>query len=110
VLLDSLPLTESGKLDQKSLPAPSTLRPQLLVPHVAPENDVERIIANIWQEVLGIEGIGIYDNFFEVGGHSLLLVQIHARLSEVFPHQLTVVNLFEYPTIDSLATFLTSAE
>jgi acyl-coenzyme A synthetase/AMP-(fatty) acid ligase len=110
VVLESLPLTPSGKIDRKALPAPSTFRPQLLVPYFAPRDGIETTIAGIWEEALGIKGVGVYDNFFELGGHSMLLVQIHAKLTEIFQDKITIVNLFEYPTIDSLVGFMTSGQ
>jgi acyl carrier protein len=67
---------------------------------------LERRIAEIWQDVLGVDQIGMRDNFFELGGHSLLLVQMHGRLNEILRQQVSIVDLFKYPTVASLATHL----
>jgi acyl carrier protein len=79
------------------------LRPDLTNIYVAPSSRVEQTIADIWQEMLGIETIGIYDNFFELGGHSLLATQIIGRLRETFRFNLPLRALFESPTIRELA-------
>ncbi|WP_430909775.1 phosphopantetheine-binding protein, partial [Maribacter sp. 2-571] len=71
VSLDALPLTVNGKVDRKALPLPE-LSEQSTVEYVAPRNDVEQQLVAIWQELLGVEKVGVYDDFFELGGHSLL--------------------------------------
>ncbi|MBN4003641.1 non-ribosomal peptide synthetase [Nostoc sp. LPT] len=105
VTLETLPLTPNGKVDRKALPAPDTARPQLEAIYQPPQTDVEKTIANIWQEVLNVENVGIHDNFFELGGHSLLLVQVHSKLREVFQSDLSILDLFRYPTISSLVDY-----
>ncbi len=105
VTLEVLPLTPNGKIDRKALPAPDTTRPQLEAAYQPPQTEVEQKIADIWQEVLNVENVGIHDNFFELGGHSLLLVQVHSKLREVFKRELSVLDLFRYPTISSLADY-----
>ncbi|MDZ7949845.1 non-ribosomal peptide synthetase [Nostoc sp. DedQUE09] len=105
VMLSALPLTPNGKIDRKALPASDTARPQLEAIYQPPETDVEKTIADIWQEVLNIENVGIYDNFFELGGHSLLLVQVHSKLREVIQSDLSMLDLFRYPTINSLVDY-----
>ncbi len=109
VTLEALPLTPNGKVDRKALPAPDTARLQLETVYQPPQTEVEQKIANTWQEVLNIENIGIYDNFFELGGHSLLLIQVHSKLQTIFPINLLILDLFRYPTISSLAEFLSRA-
>lgn len=103
VLLETLPLTPNGKLDRRSLPAPETLRPELEAAYVMPQTEIEQTIATIWQKSLNIEKIGIHDNFFELGGHSLLLVKINSQLREIFKIDLSMLDMFRYPTISSLA-------
>ncbi|WP_414582651.1 amino acid adenylation domain-containing protein [Scytonema sp. PCC 10023] len=105
VTLEALPLTPNGKLDRKALPAPDTARPELEALYQPPQTEVEKTIADIWQEVLHVEDVGIHDNFFELGGHSLLLLQIHSKLREVFKRDLSVLDLFRYPTISSLTDY-----
>jgi natural product biosynthesis luciferase-like monooxygenase protein/FkbM family methyltransferase len=110
VMMEALPLTGSGKIDRRALPAPATDRPALEAEYVAPRTSTEQSIADVWREVLGRERVGIHDNFFEVGGSSLLLVRIHARLREVLGREVTMVQLFRNPTVQSLARFLDSVE
>jgi surfactin family lipopeptide synthetase C len=92
------------------LPIPETLRPELEVAYVMPQTEVEQTIASVWQKALKIEKIGIHDNFFEIGGHSLLLVTVHSQLHEIFKTNLSTLDLFRYPTISSLAEYLSSTK
>ena len=80
VPLDALPLTINGKLDRRALPAPSGGRPELAAAYEPPGDELERTLAAIWQEVLGLERVGRHDNFFDLGGDSILCLQIVARL------------------------------
>ncbi|WP_442949096.1 non-ribosomal peptide synthetase [Nostoc sp.] len=106
VLLEAFPLTPNGKIDRKALPKPDTARPELEAAYQPPQTEIEKTIAEIWQKVLQLEDVGIHDNFFELGGHSLLLVQVHNQLREIFQRDLSVLDLFRYPTINSLANYL----
>jgi amino acid adenylation domain-containing protein len=108
--LKTLPLTPNGKVDRKALPIPNGLRPELEAAYVAPSNEVERTVASIWQEMLHLEKVGIHDNFFELGGHSLLIIQLHSKLREVFDKTLSVSDLFQYPTVSSLARYIGQEE
>ena len=101
VCLESLPITPSGKLDRKALPAPEQRR--LDAEYVAPRDAVEQSLADIWSEVLGIERIGIHDNFFAFGGHSLSATQVVARACAVLRVDLPLRDLFNMPTIADLA-------
>jgi acyl transferase domain-containing protein/acyl carrier protein len=78
-------------------------RPDLPTAYVAVGNEYERVIAGVWQELLGIEGIGVRDNFFDLGGNSLTLVQMHSRLQKAFERSIPIAHLFQYPTIRDLA-------
>ncbi|MHC5747096.1 MAG: amino acid adenylation domain-containing protein [Nostoc sp.] len=109
VPLKALPLTPNGKVNRQALPAPDNFEPELGTTSVQPRNHLEISIASIWQKVLKIEKIGIHDNFFDIGGHSLLLLQVHSKLCEIFSTNLLVLDLFRYPTISSLAVFLNRA-
>jgi len=80
VVLDAMPLTANGKVDQQALQARSAGRPVVEVAYVAPETQLERTLAAIWTEVLRVERVGLYDNFFDLGGHSLLMVQVFSRI------------------------------
>jgi amino acid adenylation domain-containing protein len=110
VSLGALPLTPNDKLDRAALPAPDGLRPASAATYVAPRGELERAIAQIWQETLGVEKAGVHDNFFDLGGHSLLMVRVHRRLRERLKRDLTMVELFQYPTISALARYLSPAE
>jgi amino acid adenylation domain-containing protein len=106
--LDTIPLNANGKVDVKALPVPSGVRPQLDVAFKAPRTEIENEIASVWQEFLHVEKVGVDDNFFDLGGHSLLLTQVHARLNKIYEgkKELTIVDLFRYPTVLSLAKFI----
>jgi acyl carrier protein len=83
-------------------------RPNLGVEFVAPETETERFIASVWQEYLGIDGVGVHDNFFQLGGHSLLGVRLLSRLREKFSKEVALSSLFEHPTVRKLAAFVES--
>jgi acyl carrier protein len=106
VVLDELPLTRNGKVDLDALPAPEAVRTPSDERYVAPRNEIEETITRIWQEVLQVERIGVHDNFFDAGGHSLLMVQVHNRLGEVFGKGISIVEMFGKPTISALAEHL----
>jgi amino acid adenylation domain-containing protein len=105
VLLETMPLLPSGKVDREALPEPDKRNAEMAASYVAPRNQVERQISAIWQEVLGLEEVGVQDNFFDLGGHSLLMTEIHSRLKQVFEKEVSMVELFEYPTVSALAKF-----
>ncbi|MDZ8091996.1 MAG: amino acid adenylation domain-containing protein [Nostoc sp. DedQUE05] len=109
MILEALPLTSNGKVDRQALPMPDALRPELEVAYVVPQTEVEKTIASVWQKALNLEKIGIHDNFFEIGGHSLLLVTVHSQLQEILKVELSTLDLFRYPTINSLAEYLNSS-
>jgi non-ribosomal peptide synthase protein (TIGR01720 family) len=102
VMLEALPLTPSGKVDRQALPAPEGIRPELERPFVAPRTPVEEAMASIWGRALGIEQVGIHDNFFDLGGDSILIIQVIAKASQMGLY-LTPRQLFEHQTIAELA-------
>lgn len=104
--LDELPLTSSGKLDRARLPAPPLLSAEARSPYLAPQNELQTHIVKLWSELLGIEQIGIDDNFFDLGGHSMLIAQAQLRMKTELGLDVTVVDLFQYPTITALARHL----
>ena len=106
VELASLPLMSNGKVNRKALPAPGQTRIERSTSYLAPRSDIERIIGDIWKAVLKIDRAGIYDNFFDLGGHSLLMAQVSNKLQAVLEKDITLVTLFQYPTIASLATYI----
>ncbi|MBD2355236.1 SDR family NAD(P)-dependent oxidoreductase [Tolypothrix sp. FACHB-123] len=89
---------------------PTHARPQLTNAYVAPRNETEKIIAEVWQQLLGIEEVGIYDNFFELGGDSLLIVKVQSQLQKRLQRDLFTTDLFEYPTINALAQYLSQED
>jgi acyl carrier protein len=105
VQLEALPLTPNGKVDYLALPVPENRR-DLKRDYAMPKTKAERLIAEVWQEILQLEKVGINDNFFEIGGHSLLLVKVQAKLLEVFDRDISAIDLFKYPTIKMLAEYL----
>jgi acyl carrier protein len=102
-LLDRLPLTPSGKVDRRSLPAPDRARRGPERDFVAPRTDAEETIAAIWSEVLGLDRVGVTESFFDLGGHSLLLPQVIHRLGAAFQVEVPLRVLFEEPTVEGLA-------
>ena len=100
VLLDQFPLTSSGKLDRRALPPPTA---EVAAGAVAPRNDLDAALVEIWSEVLGRKGLSIHDNFFELGGHSLLATQVVARIRNRLAVDLPLRNIFEFPTIAGLS-------
>jgi acyl-CoA synthetase (AMP-forming)/AMP-acid ligase II/acyl carrier protein len=105
-LLDALPLTPHGKVDRRALQTLGGQGAELGEAYVAPQTELEQTIARIWREVLGVERVGTNDSFFDLGGHSLLIIQVHARLKEAISREVAVVDLFKFPTISALASHL----
>ncbi|MEH1853286.1 MAG: amino acid adenylation domain-containing protein [Nostoc sp.] len=108
VLLESMPLTVNGKLDRQKLPAPSRERPQLEQAYISPQTDLELLLAGILSDLLKIDRIGIDDNFFDLGGTSISILQVAVRVQKELGIQLPTVKLFQYSTIASLANYLHS--
>jgi non-ribosomal peptide synthase protein (TIGR01720 family) len=108
MMLERLPLTPSGKINRKALPAPDQSRPELAAKMVPPRNEVEQTLAEIWQSVLGLEKVGIYDSFFELGGDSILSIQVVSRASQK-GLRLTPKQIFLNQTIAELALVVETA-
>ncbi|ASA21622.1 non-ribosomal peptide synthetase [Paenibacillus donghaensis] len=106
IQLDHIPYNANGKLEVSALPQPG----ESLIPsgsaHDQPQTAAERSIAKVWEEILQLRDFGVDDNFFDLGGHSLLLAKVHDRLSREFTVSLKLVDLFKYPTVRSLASYL----
>ena len=103
VFLDRLPVTAMGKVDRRALPLPDNSRPRLDVPYVAPRNSIELRLALIWAVVLGLEQVGVVDNFFHLGGHSLAAMRVVSRVVQTFQLELPIKALFDSPTISEMA-------
>ena len=113
IFLEDLPLSANGKVDRHALPTADVSVQELEVDYVAPQNDIEQTIATIWQAVLNLEKVGVNSNFFEIGGNSLLITKIYSQLKNVLPNvveYLSLVDLFKYPTIRSLAKHLSQSQ
>jgi acyl carrier protein len=106
VELDRFPMTPNGKIDRKALPAPDQVRGRAEAEFKAPENELEQLISDVWKAVLYLESVGTNENFFDLGGHSLLVVQAHRKLREVCEHKISLTDLYRFPTIAGLADFL----
>jgi amino acid adenylation domain-containing protein len=106
IQLDKLPLTAAGKIHRQALPTPDSSRPPLEANYVVPETSMQKTIAAAWQEVLGLEQVGIYDNFFDIGGNSMDIITLGSRLEEIFGKEIPVVTIFRYPTIHALEGYL----
>jgi amino acid adenylation domain-containing protein len=104
-----LPLTPSGKLDRRALPEPAGVRPDL-PGYVEPSTALERTVAGIFRDLLHVDRVGRNDNFFDLGGHSLLVVRAHQRLREALGREIPVVDLFRFPTVALLSRHLGSGE
>ncbi|MCK4258970.1 MAG: AMP-binding protein [Halanaerobiales bacterium] len=104
--LDEIPLTANGKVDKKVLPLPERSRRRSGATYVAPENDMEIKIAEIWKEMLGIDQVGVNDSFFDLGGNSLDVIQVSSKMKEDFEKDISVVTIFTYPTVRKLSEFL----
>jgi len=103
VLLAALPLNGNGKIDRDRLPAPDTALSRRRAAYVAPRTTIEETLAAIWQEVLGLQRVGIHDDFLSLGGHSLLSIQIAARIDETFAVRIPLQAVFSGETLDALA-------
>jgi amino acid adenylation domain-containing protein len=103
VVLDPLPLTPNGKVDRQALPNPDQTRSTLFEAFAAPRTPTEELLADIWASVLGVEAVGIHDNFFDLGGHSLVAVRVMSRLRKVLQVDVSLRTLFDAPTVAGLA-------
>jgi amino acid adenylation domain-containing protein len=110
IALESLPLTQNGKIDRKALPAPDQSRPTLDEQYMAPRAFEEAVLAGVWADLLGLEEVGIHDNFFDLGGHSLLAPAMITKARELLRVQLSLRDIFESPTIAELAKSINRAK
>jgi len=108
VILDAMPRTPNGKIDRRSLPQPTRQRGENPVTYTPPQTDVERMIAETWQRILQVDRVGTHDNFFDLGANSLLMVQAHSHLRACLNPNLSLIDLFRYPTVSALAAHLST--
>ncbi len=107
VVLDAMPLTPTGKVDRKALPAPSRARPELNTSFVAPRTLFEKELAQVWAEILTLDLVGIHDNFFDLGGHSLEATRVVSRVIKTFQVDVPLPALFAAPTVAEMAAMIT---
>ena len=107
--LSEFPLTANGKLDRDALPKPTSARPECGASFTPPQTEAEGWLANIWMKVLKLDRAGVTDNFFDLGGHSLLMVQVQSLLRERHDLEVPIIQMFQFPTIRSLAGHLSAA-
>jgi len=110
VTLAALPWTANGKINRNALPAVASSGSDITAEYVAPQTGLEQTIARVWQQVLNVEKVGVHDNFFDLGGQSLLMAQAHSQLREVLRKDLPLVKLLEHPTVSALARYLSQAQ
>ena len=103
VFLETFPLTVNGKLDRDALPAPGSERPRLVSEYVAPQSDLEKMLAGLWKTALRQDQVSVNDNFFDLGADSLMLTTLHRRLETEIRREIPITELFQFPTIRSLA-------
>jgi acyl carrier protein len=108
VVLERMPLTPNGKIDRKALPDPTAAAAR--GPAVAAEGEIEETIAGIWREALGLAEVSVTDNFFDLGGHSLLVVQVQRRMKEKLGRDIAITDVFRFSTIRALAAHLSGSE
>jgi amino acid adenylation domain-containing protein len=105
VFLDRFPLTSNGKIDRKALP-PVDTDAQAIDPESRPGNEMEGILASIWAEALGLERIGVEQNYFDLGASSLMVAEVHSRLQQHLQQEISLVDLFQFPTVRTLSAHL----
>jgi natural product biosynthesis luciferase-like monooxygenase protein len=110
VVLDAMPRTPNGKLDRKALPRPDQAPSAAAASYTAPENELEKTIAGVWRDLLSLERVGSHDNFFDLGANSLIMMQANLRLRDLLKRNLRLVDLFQYPTVNTLAAHLGQAK
>jgi natural product biosynthesis luciferase-like monooxygenase protein len=106
VRLDVMPRTPNGKIDRKALPAPDRARKDAAASYTAPANDVEAMIAAVWQEVLNLDKVGIHENFFDLGANSLLIMQANGKIRRALGRDVSLVAMFRFTTVSALAAHL----
>jgi len=104
--LGALPLTAGGKVDRRALPDPGNSRPELDTPYVAPRNPAEEELSQIWTEVLGLEEVGVHDNFFDLGGHSLAATRVVSRVLKRLQLEIPLQSLLQSPTVAPMAAVI----
>jgi acyl carrier protein len=103
VVVEALPVTPNGKLNRRALPKPANIRPELAVAYVAPVTPVEKELSRIWTEILALDRVGVLDDFFDLGGHSLAATRVVSQVLKYFQFEIPLRSLFESPTVAQMA-------
>ncbi|MBE9121162.1 amino acid adenylation domain-containing protein [Tychonema sp. LEGE 07199] len=110
VTVEAMPKTPSGKIDRRALPAPDSQRQEQSQSYAAPQSELEKVLAGIWSKLLKLDRVGIHDNFFEIGGNSLMTLKVAVQVRALLATDLPVVKLFQHPTIAQLANYLNQGQ
>jgi len=110
VKMEKMPLTPNGKIDRLNLPTPEGWGLESTTVYVAPRTELERMIAGIWREALKIEQVGLHDNFFDLGGHSILMIEANGKLRHALGREVSVIDMFRHPTVSAMAEFLSAQQ
>jgi amino acid adenylation domain-containing protein len=106
VLVDSLPLTANGKIDRNALPNPYALTHEIDTAPEPPRNPLEALITQAWKDALGADRVGLNENFFDLGAHSMMVAEVHMQLQQLLGREISLVDLFQFPTVTALANHL----
>ena len=106
VFVHALPLTANGKIDRNALPNPFARENQSGTAPEPPRNELERVIAQAWKDALGVDRVGLNENFFDLGAHSLMVAEVHITLRQQLGCEISLVDLFQFPTVTALANHL----
>jgi acyl carrier protein len=109
VVLESLPLTANGKIDRNAM-LKLTFKEELAGKSELPRNALEQAIANAWKDALGVSQVGLDRNFFDLGAHSLMVAEVHMQLQQSLAREISLVDLFQFPTVSALAAHLSGQE
>ena len=107
--IPQLPLTPNGKLDRAKLPSPQP-KQETARKHVAPKSEAEKVLADVWTQILGLKDVGVDDNFFELGGDSLMLLRVQNAINQRLRRDIPVTVLFRFPTIRALSAYLAEGQ
>ena len=110
VVLDSLPLTANGKIDRNALPHPSRVENESGTAPELPRNELEHVLEQAWKDALGVDRVGLNENFFDLGAHSLIVAEVHIQLQQLLGREFSLVDLFQFPTVAALANHFNGEE
>ena len=106
IKIEKIPMTANGKVDRRALLDMKGQQIESGIQYITPRNPLEMTIAEVWKEVLGLQEVGIHNNFFDLGGNSIDIMKVNGKLEKLLDRQVSVMTLFKYPTIIALAQHL----